>query len=243
MKKILAILLVGIMLLSISGCNKTISEQIIKDKLNVIAAGGPQFSTNPFDYIEASREEYDELLEYPKETFEYAIKDIIQNQNYGLIGYIEATLCYEINTNFQVNFESANDFITRYEVFLRDSDSELNDYDKYALSLLNEERTTAYRQISMDEAKRLMETEDDYILLDVRTVQEYEERHIPGAINIPNELIGGEELDELPDKEQVILVYCRSGNRSKQASAKLVKMGYRNIVEIGGINDWSGEVE
>ena len=65
--------------------------------------------------------------------------------------------------------------------------------------------------------------------------------HIPGAINIPNETIGTEDIPELPDKEQLILVYCRSGNRSKQASEKLVKLGYTNIVEFGGINDWTGE--
>ena len=79
------------------------------------------------------------------------------------------------------------------------------------------------------------------VLLDVRTPEEYREGHIPGAINIPNETIGTEDIPELPDKEQLILVYCRSGNRSKQASEKLVKLGYTNIVEFGGINDWTGE--
>ena len=83
--------------------------------------------------------------------------------------------------------------------------------------------------------------ETGYIILDVRTAQEYCEKHIPGAINIANESIGTEEIPELPDKDQLILVYCRSGNRSKQASEKLVKLGYTNIVEIGGINSWPGE--
>lgn len=87
----------------------------------------------------------------------------------------------------------------------------------------------------------MMEKEDSYILLDVRTVEEFEERHIPGAINIPNETISSEEIPELPDKNQLILVYCRSGNRSKQASQKLAQQGYTNIVEFGGINDWTGE--
>ena len=99
----------------------------------------------------------------------------------------------------------------------------------------------SYRQTTMEEAVTLMEEEADYILLDVRTVEEFNERHIPGAIVIPNETIGTEEIAELPDKDQLILVYCRSGNRSKQASEKLVKLGYTNIVEIGGINDWTGE--
>ena len=98
-----------------------------------------------------------------------------------------------------------------------------------------------YRQISMEEAVTMMEEETGYIILDVRTAQEYSEKHIPGAINIANESIGTEDIPELPDKDQLILVYCRSGNRSKQASEKLVKLGYTNIIEIGGINSWPGE--
>ena len=100
---------------------------------------------------------------------------------------------------------------------------------------------STYRQINAEEAAAMMEEESSYIILDVRTAQEYSEKHIPGAINIPNETIGTEDIPELPDKEQLILVYCRSGNRSKQASEKLVKLGYTNIVEFGGINDWTGE--
>lgn len=99
----------------------------------------------------------------------------------------------------------------------------------------------SFRQISMADAASLMEEESDYIILDVRTLEEYREKHIPDAINIPNETIGAEEIPELPDKDQLILVYCRSGNRSKQASEKLAKLGYTNIVEIGGINDWTGD--
>ena len=100
---------------------------------------------------------------------------------------------------------------------------------------------STYRQVNAEEADSMMEEESSYIILDVRTAQEYSEKHIPGAINIPNETIGTEDIPELPDKEQLILVYCRSGNRSKQASEKLVKLGYTNIVEFGGINDWTGE--
>ena len=98
-----------------------------------------------------------------------------------------------------------------------------------------------YKQISMDEAIKIMEMEKDYIILDVRTEDEFNEKHIPGAVCIPNETIGEDEIPELPDKDQLILVYCRSGNRSKQASQKLFDLGYTNIHEFGGINDWPGE--
>ena len=104
------------------------------------------------------------------------------------------------------------------------------------------QKEQSYRQINMDEAIAMMEAESDYIILDVRTPEEFSEKHIPGAINIANETIGSEEIPELPDKDQLILVYCRSGNRSKQASEKLVALGYTNIIEFGGINDWPGEV-
>ena len=101
----------------------------------------------------------------------------------------------------------------------------------------------SYRQISMEEAVTIMAQESDYIILDVRRADEFASGHIPGAINIANESIGTDEIPELPDKNQLILVYCRSGNRSKQASRKLVNLGYTNIVEFGGILDWTGEIE
>ena len=105
------------------------------------------------------------------------------------------------------------------------------------------EQEIRYRQITMDAAVAMMEEEEGYIILDVRTVAEYNEKHIPGAINIPNETIGTDAIPELPDKDQLILVYCRSGNRSKQASEKLVALGYSNVVEFGGIIDWPGETQ
>ena len=89
----------------------------------------------------------------------------------------------------------------------------------------------------------MMKKESGYIILDVRRADEYAAGHIPGAINLPNEEIGANEIPELPDKSQLILVYCRSGRRSKEASEKLVKLGYTNIVEFGGILDWKGEME
>ena len=101
----------------------------------------------------------------------------------------------------------------------------------------------SYRQITADEAAHMMQEETDFVLLDVRTQEEYASGHIPGAICIPNETIGSEEIPELPDKDQLILVYCRSGNRSKQASQKLAEQDYTNVVEFGGINGWTGNLE
>ena len=106
---------------------------------------------------------------------------------------------------------------------------------------IEREATGEYRQITMDEAVTMMEKETDYIILDVRRPDEFAEKHIPNAINVPNETIGEEAIPELPDKYQLILVYCRSGNRSKQASKKLSEIGYTNVYEFGGINDWPGE--
>lgn len=100
----------------------------------------------------------------------------------------------------------------------------------------------SYQHISMSEAIDIMNTESNYIILDVRTLDEYEQGHIPGAIVVPNESIGDKNIQELPDKNQLILVYCRSGNRSKQAAAKLVKLGYSNIKEFGGIINWPLEI-
>lgn len=98
-----------------------------------------------------------------------------------------------------------------------------------------------YRQVSSEEAQRMMAEETGYLIVDVRTIEEYEERHILGAMNIPNESIGEEEIAQLPDKNQLIFVYCRSGRRSKEAAEKLCKLGYTNVVEFGGIIDWQGE--
>ena len=108
-------------------------------------------------------------------------------------------------------------------------------------STSNNQRNT-YRQITVDEAATMMAQEANYIILDVRRPDEFAAGHIPNAINVPNETIGTAEIPELPDKNQLIMVYCRSGRRGKEASKKLVKLGYTNIVEFGGILDWKGEI-
>lgn len=103
-------------------------------------------------------------------------------------------------------------------------------------------KTTGYRQVTTEEAVNIMQTEENYVILDVRTAQEFASGHIPGAALLPNETIGTEDIPLLPDKDQLILVYCRSGNRSKQAAEKLAQLGYTNIVKFGGINSWTGEI-
>ena len=106
---------------------------------------------------------------------------------------------------------------------------------------MNKEQKNTYRQISMDEAVIMMQEETGYIILDVRRPDEFAAGHIPNAINVANEDIGTAEIPELPNKDQLIMVYCRSGRRSKEASEKLIALGYTNIVEFGGILDWTGE--
>lgn len=100
-----------------------------------------------------------------------------------------------------------------------------------------------YMNINAEQAKKIMDTESGYIILDVRTQEEYDEAHIPGAIVIPNTEIEARAESELPDKDQMILVYCRSGRRSKLAADILVELGYTNIYEFGGIIDWPYETE
>ena len=100
----------------------------------------------------------------------------------------------------------------------------------------------SYTQISQDEARKMMKLDDDHIIVDVRRQDEYDSGHIPGAILIPNENIGTEPPEELPELDQIILIYCRSGRRSKEAAQKLFDIGYTHIYEFGGIIDWTGEV-
>lgn len=106
-----------------------------------------------------------------------------------------------------------------------------------------EENKIVYKTITQVEAKEIIDTTSGYIILDVRTLEEFNSGHIPNAINIPNEVILEKAESILTDKEQVILVYCRSGRRSKEAASKLVELGYSNVLEFGGIIDWKYEIE
>jgi rhodanese-related sulfurtransferase len=105
------------------------------------------------------------------------------------------------------------------------------------------DREAVYMNITAEEAKQIMDTQEDYIILDVRTRKEYDQGHIPGAIVISHDEIGEKAEKVLTDKNQLILVYCRSGRRSKIAAELLVELGYTNILEFGGINDWPYKVE
>ena len=104
------------------------------------------------------------------------------------------------------------------------------------------DKPLSFTRISQEEARDMMEKDDGHIVVDVRREDEYASGHIPGAICIPNETIYKDQPEELPDLDQVILVYCRSGNRSKRAARMLYEMGYTQVYEFGGIIDWTGDI-
>ena len=103
------------------------------------------------------------------------------------------------------------------------------------------EKDNTIKHVSMDDIVQIMNENTDYIILDVRTISEYNQGHIPNAICIPNETINEDIINELTNKNQMILIYCRSGRRSKEAAEKLKQLGYTNLIEFGGIIDWKGE--
>lgn len=109
----------------------------VSKRIETIINNGNQLYSNPYDYIKASKQEYDELLKHPKETFEYSIKELVTtSDNNKLENYIKAILCNEINENIKYDFNSANEFLEKYKKYLNESDSVFNDYDVYAKSLL-----------------------------------------------------------------------------------------------------------
>ena len=109
-------------------------------------------------------------------------------------------------------------------------------------ALTNSSPSASYTQITQEEAKEKMKKDDGHIIIDVRRQDEYDEGHIPGAVLIPNESITDKQPEELPELDRIILVYCRSGRRSKEASQKLADIGYTHVYEFGGINTWTGEI-
>ena len=111
-----------------------------------------------------------------------------------------------------------------------------------SLRIYAADKPLSFTRISQEEAREMMEKDDGHVIVDVRREDEYASGHIPGAICIPNETIYKEQPEELPDLDQIILVYCRSGNRSKRAARMLYEMGYTQVYEFGGIIDWTGEI-
>ena len=107
-------------------------------------------------------------------------------------------------------------------------------------AITNAAKTNEIRHVSMDDIVKIMDENKDYVIVDVRTPDEYKEGHIPNAINIPNETINETVYNKLKDKNQLILIYCRSGSRSRQAAYKMQKLGYTNF---GGIINWKGKIE
>ena len=120
--------------------------------------------------------------------------------------------------------------------------TEASEEKNVAITEASENDSLGYEQISGEEAKKLMDSEKDYIIIDARTDEEFQEGHIEGAILIPEYEIGERAEKELPTKEQLILVYCRSGRRSKIASQALADLGYTKVKEFGGIIDWQYEI-
>ena len=108
----------------------------------------------------------------------------------------------------------------------------------FGMTACNDGGANSYEQITPQEAKTIMDTETDYVIIDARTTEEFAEGHIKGAVLIPEYEIAERVETELPDKDALLLVYCRSGRRSKIASEELVKLGYTNVKEFGGIIDW-----
>ena len=123
-----------------------------------------------------------------------------------------------------------------------DNPSSANISDSSVTDKSETKNSDGYRQVDAEEAKRIMDEETGYIILDVRTEQEYSEGHIPGAVLLPDYEVAERAEELLPDKEQLILVYCRRGNRSRGASAALAKLGYTNVVEFGGIRSWPYDI-
>ena len=112
----------------------------------------------------------------------------------------------------------------------------------FGMTACSDGGANSYEQITPEQAKTIMDTESDYIILDVRTAEEFVEGHIENAVLLDYEDVKSKAHVVLPDKEQLILVYCRSGRRSKIASEELVKLGYTNVKEFGGIIDWPYEI-
>ena len=215
MKKSIILFLALLIVAGLGGCNNRSMNYIIENEPNITGI--------------------------VKEVHDTYIQIYIENEGYSYGADCNVSLDVENGDGLYSPINVGDEVVVYYDGSIAESDPmQINTV--YAITLRTSAmREGSYTQISMDEAVAMMENESDYIILDVRTTEEFAEKHIPNAINIPNETIGDEPISELPKEDQLILVYCRSGNRSKQAAEKLVALGYTNVYEFGGIKDWTGE--
>ena len=209
------IVILGILIMLLSGCNNRTMDDIIENEQSIVGI------------VTEVNDKY--------------IQIYIENDGYPSGALCNVSLDVENKEGLYSPIKVGDEVMVYFDGGIAECDPmQINKV--YGITLQKPvSREGTYTQITMREAVTMMENETGYIILDVRTAEEFADKHITNAINIPNEVIGTEEITELPDKEQLILVYCRSGNRSKQASEKLAALGYTNIYEFGGINDWTGE--
>ena len=133
-------------------------------------------------------------------------------------------------------------FVLIFSLFTACSEGDKVSYSGENQTTDREDEKIFYQQITAQEAKKIMDSETQYVIVDARTEEEFAEGHIAGAVLIPEYEIAHRAEQEICDKDTLILVYCRSGRRSKIASEELVKLGYTNVKEFGGIIDWPYEI-
>lgn len=215
MKKLIALLLSLICLLGLIGCSNKSMNYIVANEPNITGI--------------------------VKEANENAI--LIENEK----GEYWVSLNVE-NKDSTTHFNLGDEVVVYYNGNIAESyPMQINTV--YAITLkepadrAENNREAVYVNITAEEAKQIMDSEEGYVILDVRTQEEYDQGHIPGAILIPDTEVEVTAEDVLTDKDQLILVYCRSGRRSKLAAEALVELGYTNIKEFGGIIDWPYETE
>ena len=215
MKKLIALLLSLICLLGLIGCSNKSMNYIIANEPNI--TGVVKEANEQSILIENEKGEYWVSLnvENKDSTTHFNLGDEVVVYYNGIIA---ESYPMQINTVYAITLKEPAD---RAE----------------------NNREAVYVNITAEEAKKIMDAEEGYIILDVRTQEEYDQGHIPGAILIPDTEVEVTAEDVLTDKDQLILVYCRSGRRSKLASEILVELGYTNIKEFGGIIDWPYEIE
>ena len=215
MKKLIAVLLLLICILGLVGCNNRSMNYIIANEPNI--TGVVKEANEQSILIENEKGEYWVSLnvENKDSTTHFNLGDeVVVYYN----GNIAESYPMQINTVYAITLKEPAD---RAE----------------------NNREPVYVNITAEEAKQIMDSEEGYVILDVRTQEEYDQGHIPGAILIPDTEINLRAEKELTDKDQLLLVYCRSGRRSKLAAEALVELGYTNIKEFGGIIDWPYETE